>query len=458
MFLPLLLAAGIDGGAALQHAARLSALGPHPWGSAVGRGAAQYVASQFQEAGLRDVHLEEFETDGVRGVNVVGVRPGAGRGIVLVGAHHDTAPDAPGAYDDGGGVGVMIEVARAMVKDGGRGRTALFVSFDGEEAWSRGGLCAGSSAFLERLGPRARDVVAAVIVEMSGWRGGTPTLLPMAYHDPMQPGRSVIAPAWLMRAAAGGARAGFAGTAVGDRYVGWLHQPAVRAARVQFYGDDVAFLQRGVPAILASDSSFSAFYPWYHTPQDTADKLDAGALARMGSTVLGAVHALETVSPEAPESQWFAAFGQVIERPGLTAAGVVSLLPLLWVARAAGGVRLGLRLLQAAAFGALLWRQPVVALWCFGLSHLLAPFSGRRGVRVAALSPLFALLALVFAAHAKGMVNGTWLASWEIGLGVFVALVALTPLAAEAAPGRNGKAGKNKKAGRGGRRRGLPER
>src|SRR5262245_45873492 len=55
MLLPFLLAAGIDGNAALQHAARLSSVGPHPWGSGLGRGAAQYVAAQLRQAGLDDV-------------------------------------------------------------------------------------------------------------------------------------------------------------------------------------------------------------------------------------------------------------------------------------------------------------------------------------------------------------------------------------------------------------------
>ena len=79
MIAPLILAAAIDGSSALQHASRLAALGPHPWGSALGRGAAQYVASQLREAGLTDVRLEEFEQKGVRGTNVVALRPGGGR-------------------------------------------------------------------------------------------------------------------------------------------------------------------------------------------------------------------------------------------------------------------------------------------------------------------------------------------------------------------------------------------
>ena len=54
-------------------------------------------------------------------------------------------------------------------------RTLVFASFDGEEAWSTGkAQTAGSRAYLEKLGPRARELVGALVVEMCGWKGGTP--------------------------------------------------------------------------------------------------------------------------------------------------------------------------------------------------------------------------------------------------------------------------------------------
>jgi hypothetical protein len=456
MIVPLILAAGIDGGAALRHAARLAALGPHPWGSALGRGAAQYVASQLKDAGLRDVHLEELEQKDVRGVNVVGVRPGAGSEIVVVAAHHDTVAEAPGAYDDGGGVGVLIEVARALARSGpGKGPELVFVSFDGEEAASKGSPRAGSRAYVEALGPRARQVRAAVVVEMSGWKSGTPTVHALAYADPLQPGRSVIAPGWLVREALGGARAAVPETALGDPYLSWVYQPAVRSMRVRLYGDDVSFLERGIPALMVSDSSFSRFYPWYHSEKDTADKLDEAALARVGNAVLGAVRALETAAPAAvPETQWWSALGVTVERTALFAAGIVSLLPLLWAARKAGGARLAGRLLQAAAFGGLLWRQPVLAVWSFGLANLAAPLAARRAVRIGALLPVIALALLCAAAWMRGAVEGFWLAPWELALYALVTLVALTPLAriSAVAPRKAGRAAST------GKRKGLPKR
>ncbi|HEU0105444.1 MAG TPA: M28 family peptidase, partial [Vicinamibacteria bacterium] len=198
--------APVDGNAALRHASALASLGPHPWGSPRARAAAAYVAAQLRSTGLSEVRQEDFEVKAVRGVNVVAVLKGAGPGIVVVGAHHDTAPDAPGAYDDGGGVGVMIEVARVMARRPPPLRTIVFASWDGEEAWSTGvGTTTGSRAYVRSLGPQAREVVAAIVVEMSGWSGGTPVLHPVAYADPLRPGRPVIAPGWLVASVLSGA-------------------------------------------------------------------------------------------------------------------------------------------------------------------------------------------------------------------------------------------------------------
>src|SRR5262245_30743395 len=146
----LFLAASVDGEAALRHAARLAALGPHPWGSPRVSLAASYVESQFREAGLEQVRQQPFESVGVHGANVIGELRGAGPEFVVVAAHHDTAPDAPGAYDDGGGVGVLVETARALAADKQRTRSLVFVSFDGEEAWSTGKTTvAGARAYVK---------------------------------------------------------------------------------------------------------------------------------------------------------------------------------------------------------------------------------------------------------------------------------------------------------------------
>ena len=92
--LPLLLAASVDGQAALRHASALAALGPHAWGSPRNQAAAAYVAAQLREAGLEAVELQPFERHGVVGANVVGTLRAPGEEFLVIGAHHDTVPEA----------------------------------------------------------------------------------------------------------------------------------------------------------------------------------------------------------------------------------------------------------------------------------------------------------------------------------------------------------------------------
>jgi hypothetical protein len=436
--LPLLLAVQIDGQAALRHASALASLGPHPWGSPRARVAAEYVASQFREAGLAEVRLAEFESHGLRGTNVVGVLRAPGPEFVVIGAHHDSAPDAPAAYDDGGGVGVLVEAARVLARAPNRPRTLLFVSWDGEEAWSTGKTTtAGSRAFVKELGPQARDLVAAFVIEMCGWKGGTPVLHPIAYADPLRPGGYVVTPAWLMEAALGGSP----GLRVGDPLISWLYQPAVRTFKGGLYGDDLSFLQAGLPAVFASDSSFSAYYPWYHLAADTPDKLDAESLARMGRHVLEVADALGRVPRgRGPEPQWFAAFGHVAGASVLWGLGALALAASLAVGLRTGGPLLGVRVVQAAGIVYLLWRHPVPTSWVFLPILLLTAWRPRGWPRLVGLLPVLVLAGLGAAAGLRGYLRGIWLSPLEL----VVAAVALglfwAPVVGGAAPRRGPRA------------------
>jgi hypothetical protein len=409
-------AGAFDGQAALRHASALAALGPHPWGSPRGRAAAAYVASQFRAVGLSEVRLQEFESHGIRGANVVGIVRGTGPEFVVAGAHHDSAaPDAVGAYDDGGGVGVLIELARVLARRPRPPRTLVFVSWDGEEAESHrvGASTAGSRDYVRSLGAEARSLVAVFDIEMCGWKEGRPVFHPIPYADPLRPGGYVVTPAWLMRAALQGSRRSPVAARVGDPLVSWLYQPAVRTFRARLYGDDMSFLQAGLPAVFASDSSFSSFYPFYHQPEDTADKIDAASLARMGTVALAVMDALLHVT-RGPASQptWFAAFGHVLGTAPLAAAGLLSLVPGLAVSR--GGPMFGARLAHAALFALLLWRHPVPALWVFLVANVVTVLPRRWWTTALALLPLALLLALGAAAWRRGMVGGTWLGGWEL--------------------------------------------
>ena len=240
----------------------------------------------------------------------------------------------------------------------------------------------------------------------------------------------MIAPAWLVRAALEGSREAGSPLGVGDPYLSWLYQPAVRTFRVRLYGDDLSFLQAGHPALFASDSSFTAFYPDYHKPSDTADKLDAAALERMGRGVLGVVHALERV-PRGPaeEPHWFAAFGRVVGWPWLLGLGAASLLPGLWRGwrgRRARPRRCASRRRSWPASS--LWRHPVPALWLLLVPHLLLPWRRSWWTVLLALAPALGLLAIGASAWWRGAVNGVWLAPWEIAVAALALALAFLGL------------------------------
>ena len=410
-------AAAFDGQAALRHASALAALGPHPWGSPRALVAAQYVAVQLREAGLTDVRLQDFDTGGIHGINVVGRLPGPGAEFVVIGAHHDSAPGAPGAYDDGGGVGVVIEAARVLARRS-RSRALVFVTWDGEEAWSTGrATTTGSRAFIKQLGASVRDMVAAVDVEMCGWKGGTPAIHPVPYADPLRPGRYHVVPAWAVGAALRGARSAGAPLTVGDPLLSWLYQPAVRTLRVKYYGDDLSFVQAGLPALFLSDSSFTAFYPWYHQPTDTPERIEAPALARMGQAVLGIVDELSRVKRgPATEAQWFAAFGHAFSWPILVALALLCVIPGLAHASSQRDGAFGLRLFQAGLFGVFFWRHPVPALWIFMLPNVVGGLPRKRGGVAIAVLPLLALVVLGTVAWLRGFAGGLWFAGWELAI------------------------------------------
>jgi Peptidase family M28 len=424
----LLLAASFDGAAALRHASALAALGPRPWGSPRTGAAAAYIAAQLRTTGA-DVRIQAFESQGIRGSNVIATLKGDSPEFVVVGAHHDTAPGAAGAYDDAGGVGVMIEAARQLATMP-RPRTIVFASWDGEEAWSTGKTTtAGSRAYVKGLEAESRNLVAALVVEMCGWREGTPVVHPIAYADPLRPDRLAIAPARVMRAVLGGSRRAGVALGVGDPYLSWLYQPAVRTFRVRLYGDDLSFLQSGLPATFTSDSTFTRFYPWYHQPTDTPDKLDAAALGRMGTAVVGAVTALAAlpVTREA-ERDWFAAFGYVAGAPALWAAGIVALVPGLVAGYRAGGSPFAARALQALLTAGLMWRHLVPALWVLGLPALISGVFRRKWGVVAAMLPPLALGALGAAAWARGMVTGVWVGGLDAAIAAAALALLIVPI------------------------------
>ncbi|MCM2464909.1 M28 family metallopeptidase [Methanoculleus oceani] len=104
------------------------------YGSAGNREAGEYLYRR-----LADIPGLEVEFRGGELNNVVATLPGSGNnsdGVVVVGAHYDSTssdPDrAPGATDNGGGVAIVLELARVMSRHSFN-RTVEFAFWNAEE-------------------------------------------------------------------------------------------------------------------------------------------------------------------------------------------------------------------------------------------------------------------------------------------------------------------------------------
>ncbi|HWT92171.1 MAG TPA: M28 family peptidase [Solirubrobacteraceae bacterium] len=93
----------------------IAAAGPRPAGSPAERRAQDRVAARFRRAGLR-LATDTFAVPkrGVRSRNVIGIRDTPARCLIVLMAHSDTVPPAPGADDNASGLGTLAALATRL--------------------------------------------------------------------------------------------------------------------------------------------------------------------------------------------------------------------------------------------------------------------------------------------------------------------------------------------------------
>ncbi len=255
-----------DGAQAMQYAWEQCAFGPRPPGSEALRRAGDAIVTHLAAEGW-EVEEQRFEYRGVALRNII-ARKGAGTPLI-VGAHYDTRaiadhdPDpakrtqpVPGGNDGASGVAVLLELARVLDVTA-TGHEIWLAFFDGEDNGS-GGLpgwdwIVGSTYMAQHLSARP-DVM--ILLDMIGdqdqripWEAGSTPWL-----------RETI---WQVAEELG----------FGAHFI-----PQVGYNLID---DHRPFLARGIPAVDIIDFD----YPYWHTTQDTCDKLSADSLARVGRVV-----------------------------------------------------------------------------------------------------------------------------------------------------------------------------
>jgi glutaminyl-peptide cyclotransferase len=250
------------------------AIGQRPAGSPESRETAELIAERLREAGVRDVRIQRPH------LNVIGRIPGdEGDGIVL-GAHHDTKDDVgpgfEGANDGASGVAVVLELARALAPRV-NGPSVHLALFDAEEArgdrdFLSDGL-RGSTQYVEYAGtgaqgtPPLREIGAMVLFDLVG-----DCSLQIPYESNSD--RDLYEQFARAAQADDGDPAPFEGEA----------DPVL--------DDHIPFARAGIPAVDLIDFSFGpgpSPGAYWHTPEDTLDKVCPESLDAVGEAALQAL-------------------------------------------------------------------------------------------------------------------------------------------------------------------------
>lgn len=177
--------------------------------------------------------------------------------IIVVSSHLDSVPGAPGANDNASGTAVTMEVARAM-KNLPADTEVRFMSFGAEEL----GLI-GSTHYVEQLSNDEKDrIIANFNLDMVGSKDAGD--LVMATVD----GKPNLV------------------TELSQKSSSKLNgepTPVTPGGR----SDHVPFHEAGIPAALFIHSPTE---PWYHSPEDTLDKISKEKLYDVAQIVATAVY------------------------------------------------------------------------------------------------------------------------------------------------------------------------
>jgi Peptidase family M28 len=261
--------AGPDASAEAFSAARamthISAIAddPRPVGSAQHGEAKAYLLDQLESLGWRtevqeSIGMFDFGVDGTQSIaavaNVIATKPGtASTGTVLLTAHYDTVAGAPGAADDGIGVGTLLETARALSTAGAPRNTVMILLTDAEEH----GLL-GAEAFVRE---RAKELGTVVVLNHEA-RGASGAPMTFRMSSPNSELLEVLA----------GAPGVFADSS--------------SEASFEALPNDTDFTPFEQAGLHGYDTAIMADGAYYHSPLDDPAHLSAASLQQMGDTTL----------------------------------------------------------------------------------------------------------------------------------------------------------------------------
>ncbi len=245
---------------------------------------AEYIEQRFTEYNY-SVEYQSFNVMGKEVRNIIAELPGKLRPeeVVLIGAHYDSVSGSPGANDNGSGVAAMLEMARLLsLQEASQKspRTIRFIGFVNEEPPFSYGADMGSYVAAKQSKENNENIIAMFSLETIG------------YYSDQAHSQAYPMPLSLFYPNVGN----FLAFVTDIKSQSLLRQsikifrehteiPSEGLAAPRLLGainlsDHWSYWNQGYKALMVTDTAMFR-YPYYHTSQDTKDKIDYARLTKV---------------------------------------------------------------------------------------------------------------------------------------------------------------------------------
>jgi glutaminyl-peptide cyclotransferase len=268
---------GFDGQRAYDHVAKLVGIGPRPAGSDGIRRTQEYIHSELKSYGC-SYEDDDFHADTPVGPvamkNIVAKIQGKNPNVILLTTHYDTGAEGKvprdrflGADDGGSSTGLMLELARNLCKRQ-NALTIWIAFFDGEESyvhWSDTDSTFGSREMAAKLAisGEIKRIKAFILADLIGG----PNLRIKRESNSTKWLTDVV---WSTAARLG-------------------YQDVFVPEETTIEDDHLPFLRRNVPSVDVIDLE----QPYWHTLEDSLDKIRARNLAIVGHVFIESIPEIE---------------------------------------------------------------------------------------------------------------------------------------------------------------------
>jgi Zn-dependent M28 family amino/carboxypeptidase len=253
--------------------------------------AAEYVESQLGSCGLMP-RRHTYEVSRVPVSNIDATLTGTtdAEDVIVVGAHYDTVTNCAGANDNGSGVAAVLELARRFAARR-QPRTIRFAAFVNEEPPFFQTAQMGSVVYANAARVRRERIVAMLSLETMGYFSDEPGS--QQYPAPVAALYPDVGNFIGFVANLASARLLIKARRAFKRRTALPLQSAAIPEGIAGAGwsDHWSFWRAGYPALMVTDTA-PFRYPWYHTAEDTPDKLDYQRLAQVVDGLEGVIEAL----------------------------------------------------------------------------------------------------------------------------------------------------------------------